>query len=183
MLGMVADTCAKTFRKNSDEIVKMAASGVMDSEVRVRYEALTCLGLLLNVLSPEAQVSFHSEMVPMLIKLMKDEQLLKMKTRSVQCTTNFVRGLLNEDDDQGKEEVPEEHKNLLQQYADDMVQTISDLFQMSIEQNYAPLQGETLALLSCLANVLQTHFVKYYAKFMPGLINILQTAPFETSAQ
>lgn len=154
MLGMVADTCEKTFRKNRDEIVKMAAGGVLDAEARVRYESLTCLGLLLNVLSPEAQLSFHAEMVPMLLKLMKDEQLLKMKTRAVQCMTNFVRGLFNEDDDQGKEDVPEDHKNLLNTYADDMVQTISDLFQLSIDQNYAPLQGEALALLSCLANVL-----------------------------
>lgn len=38
---------------------------------------------------------------------------MKMKTRAVQCMTNFVRGLFNEDDEQGKEDVPEDHKNLL----------------------------------------------------------------------
>jgi hypothetical protein len=53
-LGMIADTCGETFRKNMDEIMKMSASGLLDAHPRVRFESLTSLGLLLTELSPDA---------------------------------------------------------------------------------------------------------------------------------
>lgn len=67
---MISDTCAETFRKNIDEIIKMSASGLLHENPRVRYEALTSLGLLLNELSPDAQKKFHSDLLPALMKLM-----------------------------------------------------------------------------------------------------------------
>lgn len=51
---MISDTCKDTFRKNLDEIIKMSATGLLDPHPRVRYEALTSLGLLLAELSPDA---------------------------------------------------------------------------------------------------------------------------------
>lgn len=53
-LGMISDTCQDMFKKNLDEIIRMAASGLIDPHPRVRYEALTALGLLLTELAPEA---------------------------------------------------------------------------------------------------------------------------------
>ncbi len=57
------------------------------------------------------------------------------------------------------------------------------MFQLSIDNNYAPLQEETLALLSCLANVVGPSFAAHYATFMPGLKTILFTVPMETKQQ
>lgn len=68
-------------------------------------------------------------------------------------------------------------------YSETLVQAISALFQMSIDKNYAPLQEETLALLSCLAETLKEQFQAYYAKFMPGLKEILRITPYETKTQ
>ena len=58
-LGMISDTCSQTFLKNMDEIMKMAAGGLLDSHPRVRYEALTAMGLLLTELAPDAQKKYH----------------------------------------------------------------------------------------------------------------------------
>ena len=52
---MISDTCAEAFRKNMDDVVRMSAQGLMDTHPRVRFEALTSLGLLLTELAPEAQ--------------------------------------------------------------------------------------------------------------------------------
>ena len=49
---MICDTCADMFKKSMDEIMKMSASGLMDHHPRVRFEALTSLGLLLTELAP-----------------------------------------------------------------------------------------------------------------------------------
>jgi len=48
---MISDTCSETFRKNMEDVIKMSALGMMDAHPRVRYQALTSLGLLLNELA------------------------------------------------------------------------------------------------------------------------------------
>ena len=51
-------------------IMKMAASGLMDPHPRVRYEALTSLGLLLTELAPEAQKKYHDQLITVILKMM-----------------------------------------------------------------------------------------------------------------
>jgi hypothetical protein len=58
---------------------------------------LTCLGLLLTELAPDAQKKYHDQLIGVLLKMMKEEQYLKLKTQSTSCMVNFVRGLINED--------------------------------------------------------------------------------------
>ena len=53
-LGQISDTCGETFRKNMDDVMRMACTGLLDAHPRVRYEALTTLGLLLTELAPDA---------------------------------------------------------------------------------------------------------------------------------
>lgn len=43
------------------------------------------------------------------------------------------------------------------------------MLDLSIQQNYSPLQDETLALLSVLAEVLKEKFAAHYNQFMPAL--------------
>ena len=81
------------------------------------------------------------------------------------------------------EETKQQAKELLAQYAEPLVEAISQLFQLSIDQNYAPLQEETLALLSCLAESLSEQFAAHYSTFMPGLKELLRITPLETKAQ
>lgn len=77
---MISDTCSATFRKNMDEIMKMSASGLLDPHPRVRYEALTSMGLLLTELAPDAQKKYHDQLVGVLLKMMREEQFLKLRT-------------------------------------------------------------------------------------------------------
>ena len=65
----------------------------------------------------------------------------------------MIRGLIDEEtaDDS---EVNVANKKLLVPYAEDIVNSISSLLTLSIDNNYAPLQEEVLATLSCLASVL-----------------------------
>ncbi|CDW84107.1 importin beta- [Stylonychia lemnae] len=181
-LGMISDTCSEAFRKGMDEIMKMCAAGLIDEHPRVRYEALTCLGLLLTELAPDAQKKFHSDLIVILVKLMQDEQLIKLRKQATSAMVNFVRGLINEEDDvEDKSHLV--NAQVLEPYADDLVNTISMLFEQSLQSNYPPLQEEVLGLLSCLANVLETKFAQYYGRFMPGLKQILATVPWETQQQ
>lgn len=53
--------------------------------------------------SPVAQQKTHSEVMPVLIKLMLEEPLLKMQTQAASVVQSFVSGLLNEDEEQEEE--------------------------------------------------------------------------------
>lgn len=54
------------------------------------------------------------------------------------------------------------------------------MLDLSIQQNYAPLQDETLGLLSVLAEVLSDKFAAHYNKFMPALKQLLKMTPNQT---
>ena len=178
---MISDTCSEMFKKNIEEIMKMSASGILDPHPRVRYEALTSLGLLLTELAPHAQKKYHDQLIMVILKMMQEEQLIKVKTQATSAMVNFVRGLIDEEAFQDESsETQKEYARILAPYSTAMVDTIGSLFQMSLNNNYAPLQEEVLGLLSCIANVLEDKFADHYSKFMPGLKQILATMPMET---
>ena len=77
--------------------MRMSATGLMDPHPRVRYEALTSLGLLLTELAPDAQKKFHSQLIEVLLKMMANEEYIKLKTQATSCMVNFVRGLIDEE--------------------------------------------------------------------------------------
>ena len=102
--------------------------------------------------------------------MMQEEQMIKSRSQAVSCCVNFIRGLINYDEtDETDEKELENNKALILGYSEQLVVVISSLLHHSIEQNYAPLQEETLALLSCLAEVMKDTFALHYNKFMPGL--------------
>lgn len=57
------------------------------------------------------------------------------------------------------------------------------MFEEALTQNYQPLQEEVLALVSCIATLIEEKFVKYYPNFMPGLKKIILETPNETTHQ
>ena len=77
---MISDTCSQTFLKNIEEIMKMSAGGLLDPHPRVRFEALTSMGLLLTELAPDAQKKYHDQLVGVLLKMMREESILKLRT-------------------------------------------------------------------------------------------------------
>lgn len=128
-LGMISDTCAELFKKSMDEIMKMSASGLLDPHPRVRYEAMTSLGLLLTELAPDAQKMFHGQLIDVLLRLMREEELLKLRTQATSCMVNFVRGLIDEEaylDESSDNQ--KEYSKILAPYSAHLVETITGLF-------------------------------------------------------
>ena len=99
-MGLIAEACKESMLKGMGEAMMMACAGVMDANVRVRYAGLSCLALLLTELAPKAQKKYHAELLPVLIKMMKEEELIKMQTHAVSTVINFVNGLQSQDDDE-----------------------------------------------------------------------------------
>jgi hypothetical protein len=77
-VGQISNPCKKAFLSNIQEIMGLPSKGLMDQNVRVRYEAITSLGLLLTELAPDAQEKFHVELLPALINLATTEEHVKL---------------------------------------------------------------------------------------------------------
>jgi hypothetical protein len=94
---------------------------------------------------------------------------------------NFVRGLIDEQAFQDEStEQQKEYAKILVPYSSALVETIKDLFELALSNNNSALKEEVLALLSCVANVLEDKIGDVYNLFMPGLKQILSTMPMET---
>ena len=106
------------FKKSLEEIMKMSATGLLDPHPRVRYEALTSLGLLLTELAPDAQKKFHDQLIGILLNLMQEEQYIKLKTQATSCMVNFVRGLIDEEAFQDESsDMQKEYSKILAPYS------------------------------------------------------------------
>jgi hypothetical protein len=92
--GLIAESCRDYMRQNMDVAMQTAAKGLQDENHRVRYAALSCLALVLTEVSPSAQLKFHQELVPVLLNLISNEKLLKLKTHAISCMINFTNGLI-----------------------------------------------------------------------------------------
>lgn len=180
-LGYIAESCQKIFAKNLDETMRMSAAGVVDEHPRVQFAGLTCLGLMISEQAPKAQKDYHSEIMPQLMSIMNSGSLIKIKTQATSAAVNFVRELITVDE-AGIEET-ERETSAIEEYTDELLEICSKLFSEGIEHNHSSLQEEVLALISCIATLIEEKFVNYYQNFMPGLKHIILNTPNETNSQ
>ena len=117
LMGLIAEACKESMSKNMDEAMKLACSGIMDQNVRVRYAGLSCLALLLTELAPKAQKKYHQELMPVLIKMMQGETLIKMQTHAVSTVINFANGLHNEEEDEEEDGAANNNAEIIQIYS------------------------------------------------------------------
>lgn len=98
--GLISESCKDYLKANMDMAMQTACKGLTDENPRVKYAGLSCLALVLTELSPLAQQKYHQELVPVLLNIMKDEKLNKIRTHAVSCMLNFTTGLIQEDDEE-----------------------------------------------------------------------------------
>lgn len=135
MLGLIAEACKESMLKNMEEAMKMACSGIVDTNVRVRYAGLSATALLLTELAPKAQNKFHADLMPVLLKMMNSEELIKMQTQATSATFNFTKGYLTQEDDDEEQQT----SKVMALYSKDLLVSLAALLQKGIQKNYEPL--------------------------------------------
>lgn len=79
-LGSICETCKGFLKKNLGNSIKQAATGIIDANPRVRYCGLAAMALLTSEMSPDVQKHFHQDIMPVLLKMMTEEEMIKMRT-------------------------------------------------------------------------------------------------------
>lgn len=177
-LGYMAEGCKESFKKHLLELMNYISPALTHQHPRVKYIALFAFGAILKVTSPEIQKQYSNNILPALAQLMgNNEPSIRVKTSSCTCLVEFLRGLLNK----SKEKTSE--IEIIKPYFGDLIKLVSDLFEYSLNVNYAPLQDQTLCCLSLLSNLLEKDFAPYYQNIMPGLKKIFFEFKAETPEQ
>jgi len=184
LFGLIAEPCADSLKKNLDEAIKTASKGIQDENARVRYTSLIAMAMLFANLGPAVQYKYHAELMPVLIKLMLEEPLVKMQAQATSAMLNFVTGLTNEDEDEKDESKnvvsPQE---LMKNYSKGLLQALVVLLKKGIQEKYEPLTTEVLALISTVAHVITSDFAEYYNDFMPLMTEILTNVGTKTMSE
>jgi hypothetical protein len=72
--------------------------------------------------------------------MMREEQLLKLRTQATSCMVNFVRGLIDEQAFQDEStDQQKEYAKILGPYSAALVETIKGLFELSLSTNNSAL--------------------------------------------
>lgn len=81
---------------------------------------------------------------------------------------NFAKGFLDEDEDS-----EQKSSTIMVGYSKDLLMSLAALLKKGIQNNYEPLQSESIQLLATIATVIQSDFGTYYNDFMPLMTEIL----------
>lgn len=92
--GLIAEACKDWYRSNMEEVMTRVCHGIQEEHTRVKYARLAALALIMTQLSPQIQFKFHSELVPALLLIVKNEQEMKVKTQAISCLYHFAKGLI-----------------------------------------------------------------------------------------
>ena len=65
----------------------------------------------------------------------KKENLIRVKTQSCNSLVEFIRGLLNDNNDENNENV-----KIIQPYVNDFVNLLSNLYEYSLQVSYPPFK-------------------------------------------
>jgi hypothetical protein len=110
--------------------------------------------------------------MPVLLKMMATEPLIKMQTHAVSTVINFANGLHNEDDEED-EGASCDNSSIIKIYSDQLFEILVDLLKKGIDSNYEPLQEEVMNLLSAVAQLIEKEFSKYFSVLIPLMMQIL----------
>lgn len=76
--------------------------------------------------------------MPVLLKMMASESLIKMQTHAVSTVINFANGLHSEDDEE-EDAAGGDNSSIIKIYSDQLFEILVNLLKKGIDSNYEPL--------------------------------------------
>lgn len=169
--GLIAESTKEYLKANMESTMQTACQALQDQNVRVRYAGLSCLALVLTELSPIAQLKYHTELIPALLNIIQNEETLKVQTHAISCMINFTQGLIQTDENEI--DSTKKSSEILNLYSDAIFTSLITNLEKGIKQKYEPMQEEVMNLLNISATLIEDQFSKYFARFMPLMVEIL----------
>lgn len=130
LLGLISEPCVEFFKKKLDEVTKTACGGVLDTNVRVKFASLASMTEIFTSLAPQVQQKYHADVIPMVVKLMKDEPTVKMQVQAATTLQSFISGFIL--DEEEEEESEKDPKELMEVYTKDLLGVMVEILKKGV---------------------------------------------------
>ena len=176
-LAFITEAAKDIYKENLKQILEYISMGLKNVNPRIRYMSLVLLGNLLTETAPLPQKKYGNNILPAIAKLLRDENINKMKSMVCLTLNNFLAGLIS------KNKNNENNIEILKPYIKELVEFILNIFEESLKIGYEPLQKNSLECISLLSNIHEKNFEEYYPKIMLGLKKLYNGIKAQTSEQ
>jgi Importin repeat len=173
-LSMLFEGCREHFESDLPNFVNLITPCLI-GHPKVQFAAMTCIALLGSEFTPELQINYHHQIVPIVGDILNNSDVpVKLRMQSVSMFVNFFRDLLEQGD--------EDEYTFLDTYTTPIMGALLKLFDDGVRTSKMELVDEVVNLISILAALRQTKFAEYYPTLMPVLKKLVFELPNNTDA-
>ncbi len=178
LIGVLVEDTKKSFLKELKSFMDLILPYLQSPNPRVVYSCLTCLGLLIQEFSPEVQLKYGAQILQQLITITRQDnpKLISLNIRAISCLINFARELVKEDDE-------EQTQELIRPFNNDLLQSVSLLFNLGVQIGNSKVLCEVLDFTSVYATLIQKEFLVHYQGFMTNIKTLLGNIPAQNVSQ
>ena len=133
-LAFITEAAKGIYKEKLKQILEYISMGLINDNPRIRYMSLVLLGNLLTETAPKPQKEYVNNILPAIVKLLRDEKINKVKSMVCLTLNNFLAGLIS------KNKNNENNIEILKPYIKELVDFILKIFEESITIGYEPLQ-------------------------------------------
>jgi hypothetical protein len=163
VVAAAASAATKAMKPHLGECTRALVAGLSDGHPRVRFAATAAVATLCEAYPGEFQKATHAHVLPALCALVADAaQCTRTRGHAAACVINFCDPQVDD--------------------ADAYVAPHLDALLAALGTCFAPgtapaVQEGALGAVTCVAQVTEADFTRFYPAFMPGVLGILSHAP------
>ena len=165
-IGAIAEGCEKAMRPILKDIVAVTVPRLIDPHPRVRFAACNAVGQLALDFAPDplhkSQKSFqelyHEQVMPTLMKLMKDVENPRVQAHSAAALTNVAEHMKAAD---------------MLRYSDGILGQLA----LMLQSSHRLVIDQAVTATAMVADACRKDFSKYYSHFMTALKGLLAKVP------
>ena len=120
--------------------------------------------------------------MPKLAQHMVNEPLIKMQAEATAVMLALCRGLVESEEDE-EDEKAVNGQEIMQKYASETLEGLTQLLDKGINEKYEPLQSYSLQLIGTIAEVIEAEFGQFFQVFMTAFATIVSTGESDTTME
>lgn len=171
-IGLIGEGCKETYKGSMGSLLDLVLPFTASQYQRLRWAALTSLGLLIGQFHPLVQTQFAERTLMCVLACMQEGNVLRVITQAASCLNMYTSGFIL-------------HPATLPCFApfvQQVLHQLSEVLGRGLNLGYCPLLEEVLSTIGHVAIALKTGFSQYVNNFVPGLRR-LAACPVVTEEQ
>jgi len=158
-IGLIGEGCKETYKGSMGSLLDLVLPFTASQCQRLRWAALTSLGLLIGQFHPLVQTQFAERTLPCILSCVQEGNMLRVMVQAASCLNLYTSGFI---------ECPAALPSFAP-YVQRVLHQLSEVLGRGLNMGYCPLLEEVLSTIGHVAIALKAGFSQYVNSFVPGL--------------